>query len=59
MDKNAKDSMTLWMIFIAIVAVLGIGLHLIIFVHEMSYNMGVLTEKVGTLEEMVPIRARK
>jgi len=55
MDKNSMDKFS----FIMTVGVFLISIFVAVIVvkqiHEISYSMGVMAEKIGTLEEMVPV----
>ena len=55
MNKNEMDKM----IFLAVIGIflmaIYVGVSVLANIHAMSYEMGIMAEKIGTLEELVPL----
>ena len=55
MNKNEMDKI----VFLAVIAIFLMAIYVSVTViehiHVMSYEMGIMAEKIGTLEELVPL----
>lgn len=56
MNKNAMDKLTLLLVVGIFLIAVFVGLTVVEHIHNMSYEMGIMAEKIGTLEELVPLR---
>jgi len=56
MDKNMMDKIIFYLMmgtfFVAVIT----SVYVFKSIHEVSFNMGVIAEKVGTLEELTPLK---
>ena len=59
MNKNTMDKlMALLMVAVFLIAVF-VGVFVLSHIHTMSYEMGIMAEKIGTLEELVPLNPKE
>lgn len=56
MDKNSMDKMAFWMMMATAVGIFATGIYLIQSLHDISFNLGILYEKVSILEELNKIK---
>ena len=54
MNKNLTDKIIFMMVALILLISMFVSVTVIKHIHEVSFNMGVLVEKVGTLEEQNP-----
>lgn len=58
MNKTEMDKMLFLMLILILSVSMFVGVYVIKHIMDMSYDMGVMAEKIGTLEELNPLRGK-
>lgn len=57
MNKNDIDKILLLMVALILLITIFVGVYVVTHIVGMAHEMGIMAEKIGTLEELVPLRS--